>query len=293
MFYLVLHILFSTGFGLVVKDAQVRTRNLWAVGAVNYFVAAIGAFISLIWVVRATPDLHFFACSPPTFIVGVFAGIGYVVSYFFLLTIVQTDGISVPMAVVRLSAMIPVLFSIFYWREKPNLYQILGIACVCLVLPLLSQNHLPQHGNQPKPKREGRQGKYLILLLFLTTGWSSLSTKVFVQVSPQDPREFFLFFLFGTSAVVSLIPLVVLRILPTLPDLLSGILLGLCNVFGNHFLLIALTQLPGIIVFPISSALGIALNTVLAVAVWKEKLRWPVVVGLTISVLALVLINLK
>ncbi len=253
------------------------------------------------------------------------AGVGYVVSYFLLLAVVKQDGISVTMAVVRLSVMIPVVFSIFYWREQRNLYQISGIILVCLSLPLLSQNRPPRQTMKgkpltppppprpsprpPLPKETGVWGEgmrsiggvrgifqhanFLILVLFLLTGWCALSTKAFVQVSPQDAREIFLLFLFGTAAVIGIVPLLLFRTVPTPRDILPGTLLGLCNIFGNHFLLIALSGLPGMIVFPIASSSGVVLNTLFAVTVWHERLRRPVIVGIAISVLALVLINLK
>ncbi|MBI1926727.1 EamA family transporter [Candidatus Poribacteria bacterium] len=297
MIALLLHILFSTAFGLIVKDSQVRGRNLWAVGTVNYIIAAIGASIYLVRLGMAAPNFAPYQFSQPTLIVGVLAGVGYVVSYFFLLAVVKQDGISVTMAVVRLSVMIPVVFSIFYWREQPNLSQISGIILVCLSLPLLSQNRPPRQTMKSKPltrvKGNFQHAKFLILVLFLLTGWCALSTKAFVQVSPPDAREIFLLFLFGTAAVIGIVPLLLFRMVPTPRDILPGTLLGLCNIFGNHFLLIALSGLPGMIVFPIASSSGVVLNTLFAVTVWHERLRRPVIVGIAISVLALVLINLK
>jgi multidrug transporter EmrE-like cation transporter len=286
MIALLFHILFSTGFGLIVKDAQVRGRNLWAVGAVNYIVAAIAAWVSLPQAMPAALEF-----STPTAIIGVFAGVGYVVSYFFLLTVVQRDGISVPMAVVRLSVMIPVLFSIFYWHEEPNRFQIGGIVLASLSLPLLSRNRAPENNT---PHETGFRGtKPLIFILFLLTGWCALSPKMFVQISPHDSSELFLLFLFNSAAIIGIGALIVLRVVPTWGDILPGVLLGLCNIFSNHFFLITLSELPGIFVFPIASSAGVVLNTLVAVTVWREQLRRPVVVGIVISVLALVLINLK
>ena len=91
---LVLHIIFSTAFGLIVKDAQVRGQNLWAAGTVNYVTAAIAAWISLLRLAKAEPDLDLYQFSQPTLIIGVLAGVGYVVGYFFLLAAVKQDGIS-------------------------------------------------------------------------------------------------------------------------------------------------------------------------------------------------------
>ena len=286
MIALILYIVLSTAFGLIVKDSQVRGQNLWPLGAINYVTAAIGAWIFLRLLVGVEPGFDRYQFSPLTLTVGVLAGLGYVLGYFVLLAAVKREGISITMAIIRMSIAVPVLFSVFVWHEKPNIFQIIGIIFVCVSLPLLSQNRSSEEHHH-------RKGDFIVLsLLFLVGGWCSLSPKMFVQVSPQDSREIFLVFLFCSAAVVNVVLLIVRRAPPTLKELLPGIMLGLCNIFSNYFLLDALRTLPGIIVFPVASSVGVVLNTTLAVMIWRERLRRPVVVGMVISVLALVLINL-
>jgi drug/metabolite transporter (DMT)-like permease len=293
MLALTVYIVLSTAFGLIVKDSQVRGQKLLALGAINYITAAIGAWIFLLLLAGEEPgfvgnnDRYSLQFSPLTLIVGVLAGLGYVVGYFVLLAAVKREGISITMAVIRLSIAIPVILSVFVWHEKPNTYQIIGIIFVCVSLPLLSQN-------RPSGEHHHRKADFIVLfLLFLVGGWCGLAPKMFVQVSPQDSHEIFLVFLFCSAAVINVVSLIVFRAAPTLKELLPGIMLGLCNILSNYFLLDALHKLPGIIVFPVASSVGVVLNTTLAVMIWRERLRRPVVVGIVISVLALVLINLK
>ena len=292
MLALIIYIVLSTAFGLIVKDSQVRGQKLLPLGAINYITAAIGAWLFLLRLVGEEPggvgntDRYFLQFSSVTLIVGVLAGLGYVVGYFVLLAAVKREGISITMAVIRLSIAIPVLFSIFVWHEKPSIYQIIGIIFVCVSLPLLSQNRRAE-------ERHYRKDDLIVLsLLFLIGGWCGLAPKMFVQASPQDSHEIFLVFLFCSAALVNVVSLIIFRAAPTLKELLPGIMLGLCNILSNHFLLDALHTLPGIIVFPVASSVGVVLNTTFAVMIWRERLRRPVVVGIVISVLALVLINL-
>ena len=116
---------------------------------------------------------------------------------------------------------------------------------------------------------------------------------MFVQVSPQEPREVFLVLLYGTAGTISIVSLIIHRTLPTRSDILHGVLLGSCNILGNNFLLIALADLPGTLVFPIASSSGVMLNTLVAVMVWRELLRPRAIAGIVTTVAALVLINLK
>jgi drug/metabolite transporter (DMT)-like permease len=296
MVSLILQIIFSTAFGLIMKDAQTRGRNLLAVGAVNYTVAAITAALVVL------RDGNF-EWSIATLIVGIFGGITYVVSYFLLIPSIRLSGISVTIAVVRVSVLVPILFSIFYWNEKPNLYQIVGVILVCLSLPLLS--------NKPNNSSHENKSKVasllLIFALFVFTGGCGLSAKAFYEFSPGSQRLIFLTFLFGTAAAIGILALIFQSIMgekheknalsasspPGIRDIVPGIFLGTSNIVGNHFLLLALKGLPGMIVFPISSSMGVILTTLVAMTVWREKLPGPAVAGIVTAVIAVVLINLK
>jgi len=318
MVSLIVQIIFSTAFGLIMKDAQTRGRNLLAVGAVNYTVAAIAAALL---VLRAGN----FEWSIATLMVGLFGGITYVVSYFLLIPAIRLSGISVTIAVVRVSVLVPILFSIFYWNEKPNLYQVAGVILVCLSLPLLSNvvclvptkasitNGIAEYKANKKPNNASHENKskiaslLLIFALFVFTGGCGLSAKAFYEFSPDSQRSIFLTFLFGTAAAIGISALIFQNIvgekheknalftnsIPGIRDIVPGIFLGMSNIVGNHFLLLALKGLPGMIVFPVSSSMGVILTTLVAMTVWREKLPRPAMAGIVTAVIAVVLINLK
>ncbi len=65
----------------------------------------------------------------------------------------------------------------------------------------------------------------------------------------------------------------------------TGIILGVPNVFSSYFMLDALNQLPGIIVYPSINIGIIVLTTLAAFLIWKEELNvygwWAMGFGVT------------
>lgn len=277
--FLTLHILFTSSFGLIVKYAQQKRGHLLAVGATNYIWAALLGLGSALfsW---TRPSLS-------TVAIGALGGVAYVVSYLFLIRAMNFTGISIPTAIVRLSVLVPVLASIFLWREQPNDYQVLGLLLTCLALPLLSFDARTQASNGFK----GPLG--IILALFFTTGGCFLSTKAFDATGRPEERPVFLAILFTTAALVAVAALRLNGAKVGRFERGAGLALGTVNLVGNFFLLLALAHLPGIIVFPVASSLSLVLTTLVAAWAWGERLgRWGVA-GLTTAIMAVVFLNLR
>ena len=281
MIFLILHIVFMSSFALQIKHHQASGRDLFVIGAINYIVAAV---VAGIWVgYKGNVGL-----SNSTWIIGIPCGIAYFVSFYFLAKAVKSSGISVAWSIVQLSVLVPILFSIFYWKEQPGIYQIVGIVSVCVSLPLLSIR-----SDKGGSRKIIACVSPMIIALFLVTGGIGLAAKAFSEISPTEQRQVYLLFLFGTTAIVST-SFVVVRKLPLVStDIPFGIILGVCNLLAGHFLLLSLTRLPGMLVFPVAGSMGIVLTSLAGVGIWREKLRKLTVLGIITAVIAVVLINIK
>jgi multidrug transporter EmrE-like cation transporter len=77
------------------------------------------------------------------------------------------------------------------------------------------------------------------------------------------------------------------------PDTLKwGALLGTANLGNYLFLVLALTVLPGLAVYPVIAASEIGLLAVAGVVLWKEKVGIRSWLGIALAVIAIVLIQL-
>lgn len=294
MFFLLLHTLINTGFGLVVKDGQHRRLDLLTLGTVNYLTAAMW-FWGPVLVGGGWPPAR------PTVLVGIFGGVAYVTSYLFLLQVMRYTGISIPMAIVRLSILIPIVASIFVWHETPNAWQVGGIFLTCAALPCLGLD--ARSGNGPLFSGPA----VMIALLFLVTGCCNLASKAFHETGLAAQKPHYLFCLFHVAAAVSSGAWLWDRWrggrrkrLEAAPEplprarqaILPGFLLGSINASSNFLLLLALERLPGLIVFPVSSSLGLALTMLIAAWAWGERIGSWGRAGMALAVVAVVLLNL-
>ncbi len=281
MIFLILQIFLLSSFGLIVKHYQTLGRNLLAIGAMNYAFAAIAAAISVIY--KGSFEFSVTAC-----ILGVLAGLAYFTAYYLMINAIRISGISIAWSAVRLSVLVPILFSIFYWHEQPGVYQIMGIVSVCIALPLLSVRP-----NDDGGRRMFGRASILVIALFIASGGVNLAPKAFDELCPDSHRQMYLLFLFGTAAIASGSASLLKGSLPQALDLPVGAVLGLLNLSARHFLLLALTRLPDIVVFPISGSVGIVLIALAGMVIWREKLRTLNILGIAFAVITVILISLK
>lgn len=285
MIPLLLATFFSASFGLVVRYAQGHKGNLWAVGALNYATAA------LFHVARGAGS----GGLPPsrsTLLLGLLGGCVYVGSYFLLFPFMRQRGVSVATAILRLSVVMPIAIAILFWGERPGALQSAGALLALMSLPLLARR--PVEKERPTRNGDGLKGRGILLLvaLFVGNGLCMMVMRGYEQTGVRGESSLFLAILFGTAAVIALIGWLTHRQGSSRRDLLPGVLLGLLNALGNLALVIALQQLPAVVVFPFHSAVGLVYVALFARLVWDERIARTEAAGMALALVAVVLINL-
>ncbi|MBN1401361.1 MAG: DMT family transporter [Anaerolineae bacterium] len=278
MFALVLATFFSASFGLVLRYAHGQRCNLWAVGLTNYIVATAFHLVRSLGAGSLRPSVS-------TVMLGVVSGVLYAVNYWLYFSLIQRRGVSVTTAIVRLAVLIPIGASVMLWNERPEMLEAAGVLLALASLPLLTMAPAPQGGGA---KRQG----VLALAMLLGSGLSMLTVEAFDQIGPVAEHALFLALLFGSAGLVAGIGWLSHGARFARTDLLPGVGLGLCNAIANAALLIALQQLPGVLVFPFYSAVGVAFTSIFARLVWREQMRRQEVAGMAVAMLAVVLMNL-
>jgi len=279
MVNLILATVFSAGFGLIVRFAQGRQCNMWAVGALNYVTAA-----ALNLAIQTTTGS--LRPEPLTVTIGTVTGLSYVLAYVALFKFMPVRGVGISTAVIRMAAVVPVMASVVWWGERPTPIQGLGSLLALVALPLL--------GTKPSQGGEGihRRAVVLLVLLFTLNGLNLLGLRAFRQMGSEDQSALFLAFLFGTAALVSAAMWFAHREGTRRRDLLPGIALGVGNALGNLTMVAALHELPGFLVFPFHSAVGLALAVIMARLIWGERMNRLETAGIAVALTAAVFINL-
>ena len=282
MIYLILQIVFASAFTLFIKWAQIRRQeNVITIGAVNYIVAAVSII----------PVFLFSNLSPVSFgalWTGGSMGAVYFIAFFFAIYSIRKVGASTTTVISVLSILMPIGFAAFVWQEKPDLVQSIGIGMALLALTLIGA----QKNRHPSDfETKSRWMVPLVLFsFFLLCGFSRLSQEAFKHVSSPEYRPTFILAAFTIAAIPSLIVLIYGKRMPTPMEWLIGFLMGISNNLQTYFVLLALNEFEGFIVFPVTSAGGIVLTTIVATGLLKEQLNKRTYLGIAIAVVSLFLL---
>jgi drug/metabolite transporter (DMT)-like permease len=295
MLFLALRILLSVAFAQTLRFAQLRTGRTLAVALVNYGVAALicGA---IAW------SLGGHSLSSSTLWLAVAGGTTYFTSLVLLLPAMREAGVAITGAIFQLSLMVPLSLAICRYGEQATPYRIAGIALSLISLPILSAS--------TAVTRSERRFRWSLSLplLFVSSGLSHTVMKELAFQHPTTAERFgFMAFLFlvsgiGTGLWVGWGPgRAELRAGPAngparaslrRVDWLVGVPLGLLNCGQLICLLLALHHLDALVVFPVSSSLGVVVNVVTARALWGERPTRAAWAGIVLAVAAVVLLNL-
>jgi drug/metabolite transporter (DMT)-like permease len=172
------------------------------------------------------------------------------------------------------------------WDEIPSVQQVGGILLALFALTLIGL----KGGNQPHEKHSWIT-PIVIVLFFLLCGGSRLSQETFKHVSEPEHRPTFVFFAFLTAAIPSLLMLIQRR-KPVVPmEFLIGAMMGTVNMLQTHLILRCLEYYPGYIVFPVTSAGGIVVTTLVATGLLHERLSFRACTGIGLAVVSLFLLQ--
>ncbi len=300
MLPLLLTIASSLTISLLLKLNEVREGNRLVVAGSNYIIAAaLGLLLSSDGGITALLDL------PPQWLgFGLLVGAGFVAGFLLLMRTIREVGLAITASVARIATLGPVLLSIWIYNEHPT-----PIAAIGIVIGLIAFIFLGLDRSRTPLDASIRTGGIILLLfLFLVMTFNDFSMKV-AEVSQVD-RGALLSVIFGSAGVFSWSIFILQRrrrtgtILPSSSaaksptgssilrsDILRGLALGVPNFFSSWFLIAALEELSGPVVFPITSAAGVILSTLAAVIIWKERPGRRGWIGIGLAALAVVLLG--
>lgn len=272
MLPLFLTIICSTSITLLLKYSDTRKGSPVLLLCANYFTAA---FISLILIISGEGTSY----SAGTFLFGAGLGFLFFLGFFVFAVAVSTAGASLAAVSSRLSVIIPVGLSVIIFNEIPSLFQSAGIilALVTIVLFYFSIRKFSSG-------RFNKRDYFYLILLLAAIGVNDFCFKIFQNWRPADEKNFFIFIIFFSAFIYSFSYVLFKKIRIDRRTVLTGLLLGIPNVFSSYFMLDALNSLPAVIVYPSINIGIIVLTTSAAFLIWNENLNvygwWAMALGI-------------
>jgi len=278
-FYLTLSILFSSVVALTMKAANAGKVPFWPLLGINYLVCTI---CLLAWGGAQTLESN----TPLTWGLSVFIGTMFVFCLWLFNKAISAQGLALSTTLMRLSAVIPTLGSLFFFSEATTFCQLIGIGLAFLSLPLAGREPIQFNMAGKKAFRGIMWG----LFLFVAYGITDFMFKVQAEFVPSVDPKAFMSGIFATALILTL-PCLKNGRPPLISGLLWGVILGFSNLLATYFWIRTLQNIPGSVAYP-TLGIGIILTTTLvSQMLWKEKLRPANYLFLILACVAVVFIN--
>lgn len=203
---------------------------------------------------------------------------------------VKTTGLMVVSIAQKMSLIIPLVFSIWYYDESYGIIKILGIILALVAIYFSSKKKEILH--------EKKSWNLLLvpILIFLGSGIVDISIKVSQEYfGAQTPFSVILACIFGSAGIIGFGQKIYQRKCVALKDVVGGIALGLINFSSTFFLMKALANnnLESSFVFAINNVGIILFNSFIAIMVFKERISITNIIGIILALVSIIIIYLS
>lgn len=285
MIYLILAILSSSSVAVLMRLSGKHSRNGMTMLAANYLMCTAAACVTG-WLSVGegllTPSQEGLLF---TVLTGVVSGGLYLLGFVLLRWNMGRSGVVLPATFQKLGIALPTLAAITIFRETPRWTQLVGIVLAVTAILVMQER-------QAKQETAGRGSMPGLIALMITCGGCDLMAKVFEAWGNQAQKDHYLLLTFLTALALCVILCVVKRQGVTRADVLWGFAIGVPNYMSARFLLLSLTQVDAMVVYPTFSVGVIVLVTVVGVMCFSEKLGRRKLAALALILVALALMNM-
>lgn len=278
MIYLILAIVSSALVSIVMRVSGKYVRGNYGILAVNYVICAtMAAFLS--GVTNLFPGIE---GSGFTLALGVVTGFFYLAGLLLIKINIKKNGVVLSTIFQKLGLLVQLFISIVFFREKPEVIQIIGIV-LCLAAVIFINFEKEQ---------TAINFKLGLILILIASGLCDGMSKVHEELGNATLSEHFLFYTFTVALLLCVILIIMQKEKVGLPELGFGILLGVPNFCSCRFLLKALNDVAAVIAFPTFSVATVVLVTLSGLLVFKEKLSKKQWISMGMILVALILLNI-
>lgn len=280
--YIVLCTIASILIAHFFKVAEHQKLSTLRVITINYLVAFPTAF--LLYEGHERDHIFTYELIYPV-LLAVLVGIVFIYNFFIYSKSVDQNGLGISIAAMRISLIIPVLLSTFWYLELLSWAQWLGLILVFIVLYLL----LPE---KKSLLEEPAHAGWMLPVLFVLTGIGDASLKIYErEFSALLSKGEFMGLIFLTAFLAGIVTVFLKKDWGfTKMELLMGACIGIPNLLAATFLIGALERMNGAVVFSAVNVLTVLGGTLVGVTYWKDrftKLQWTGIFLTIVSILLL------
>lgn len=277
---LLLTIACSTSIALILKYSSVNKGNPILLISGNYFIASVIGIILFFVEPNAGHSLS-------TLLFGAVIGGIFVFSFFSFAKSIDVAGTALSTLSSRISLFIPVILSIIFFNEEPELIHVFGFALAGLTIYLFSQSL-----KRDKSRTITSKDSAFLLVLMIGIGIGDFTMKIFQHTQPIAEKQFFIFSIFFFSFIYSF-GFVLLKKIPfDKRTILSGGILGVPNILSSIFLIAALESIEAILVYPLVNIGIILFTAIFAYLIWHESLNRLGIISLITGLASIILLTL-
>ena len=303
MIYLILATLCSASIALIFKYSETAGMNRYAVTSANYLTAsAVGAVMIAGADLPYAPGIEWgkgfgeiteaiagsgVMLSPQAsliwaVLIGLAAGVVFFLAFIYYQLSVRDYGVGLSGSFAKLGILVPLSLSLVLWKELPTGLQWAGIILAVSSIALV---------NWPVKRDIRKALRPALILLFLFGGTAEFSNKLFQKYAISDYKSVFLFVTFTVALVFSLATTWRKRLPIRRRDIITGVAVGVPNLFSSFFLILALNSIPAAVAFPAYGAGSILIISIVGVTVFREHLTNREWVAVSLTAIALILMN--
>jgi drug/metabolite transporter (DMT)-like permease len=284
MIFLLLSIFSSSFLMVVFKIAGKRKLDAYNVIVINYITAAIIGFT-----LAGFPSVDILANDwlPSAIIIGIL----FIVVFLTMAYSTKESGIALTTVAVKMSVIIPITFSIIYFKEDLSVLKISGIS-LAMVAVYLTVYKKKEH------RSKTRIAYILPLLLFVGSGTIDTLIK-YTQATflEEDSTILFtsvLFLIAGSSGIIySPIRKKTVKGYFKRDIILTGMILGLINFGSLYGIVMALESkiFDSSIIFGINNIGIVVLSVTLALVIFRERLSARNKIGIALSIFTIIILS--
>jgi drug/metabolite transporter (DMT)-like permease len=269
MLSLLLSIVCSVLIGnLLLIFLQKQDARILSVFLGNYIIAALFSFCLANYQKRGyhSFDIWF----------GIISGCLFLANFLIYQANIRTNGLSLSVGTMRVSVIIPAVCAVLIFADHFSPLIAIGII---IVISAFAYN----------TNAKSKQKTAWLLSLFLVTGITELTLKIYSEFGSQQQASFFVV-LFSSAGVATLALLAFQKQTIDWKSLLLGFGLGIPNQLSSLFFLKALDSVPATLAYPFTASGIVILSIGCDFWIWKKRFntrqRWSLAL-LTLGVVIL------